>query len=77
VVDVTVQGLVHSEDELCHATKSPDAETLIADKGYDSDAFREARRTRHHAFHSTASQASVARNVLQDLVSTAAYLNAQ
>jgi hypothetical protein len=30
-----------------------------------------ARRTRHHALHSTASQAPVARNLLQDFVSTA------
>ena len=30
-----------------------------------------ARRTRHHALHSTASQAPVARNILQDFVSTA------
>jgi len=27
----------------------PDAETIIADKGYDSDAFREALAGRHHA----------------------------
>ncbi len=48
--------------------QSPDTN---ADKGYESDAFREAPRTRHHALHSTASQAPVARNVLQDLVSIA------
>ena len=30
-----------------------------------------SRRTRHHALHSTASQAPVARNILQDFVSTA------
>jgi putative transposase len=42
VVDVAVQGLVHSKYELCHDAKSPDAETIIADKGYDSDAFRDA-----------------------------------
>src|SRR5262245_48539555 len=32
---------------------------------------RASRRTRHHALHSTASQAPVARNILQDFVSTA------
>jgi hypothetical protein len=37
----------------------PDAETIIADKGYDCDAFREALAG---ALHSTASQAPVARN---------------
>ena len=26
----------------------PDAETIIADKGYDSDAFRDALAGRHH-----------------------------
>ena len=41
----------------------PDAETIIADKGIP----RRSRRTRHHALHSTASQAPVARNILQDL----------
>jgi hypothetical protein len=30
-----------------------------------------SRRTRHHALHSTASQVPVARNILQDFVSTA------
>src|SRR6267142_1938550 len=32
---------------------------------------RRSRRTRHHALHSTANQAPVARNILQDFVSTA------
>jgi hypothetical protein len=39
-----------------------------------SDQFwltKSACRTRHHALHSTASQAPVARNILQDFVSTA------
>ena len=49
----------------------PDAGTIIADKGYDSDAFRDALAGRHHALHPTASQAPVARNILQDSVSTA------
>ena len=50
----------------------PDAETLIADKGYDSHAFREALAGRGITpCNSTASQAPVARNILQDLVSTA------
>jgi hypothetical protein len=50
----------------------PEAETLIADKGYDRDAFREALAGRHiYALHSTASQAPVAGNVPQHFVSTA------
>ena len=50
----------------------PDAETLIADKGYDSDAFREALAGRGiTSLRSTASQAPVTRNILQDSVSTA------
>ncbi len=49
----------------------PDAETLIADKGYDS-AFREALARRGITpCIPPASQAPVARNILQDFVSTA------
>jgi hypothetical protein len=49
----------------------PGAEKLIADKGYDSDAFRKALAGRGYALYSTASQAPVARNILRDFVSTA------
>lgn len=42
---------------------------MIGDKGYDSDAFRDAlAKPRHHALHPAPSQSSVARDFLQGLV---------